>query len=130
MLPHFKPAHIPPLFVATATSLGGLLPFFAPSRALTDFGLPARIASAKPAHPVMVIASARTTAIGLMLWTFYAQGKLVEFDTILAILGSYVGAVDGWVCWGEGMRGKAVFRAVSGAVIAFWGVKGLTSYFA
>ncbi|KAL2809410.1 hypothetical protein BJX63DRAFT_423837 [Aspergillus granulosus] len=130
MLPHFTPAHIPPLFVATATSLGGLLPFFSPSRALTDFGFPQRIASAKPAHPVMVIACARTTAIGLMLWTFYAQGKLVEFDIILTILGSYVGLVDGWVCWREGMRAKAGFRSLSGGVIALWGVSGLTSYFA
>ncbi|KAL3463910.1 hypothetical protein BJX64DRAFT_286872 [Aspergillus heterothallicus] len=129
MLSHFTPAHIPPLFIATTTSLGGLLPFFSPSRALLEFGLPERIASAKPAHPVMVVASARTTVLGLILWTFYEQGKLVEFDTVLAILGTYVGAVDGWVCWNEGMRGKAVLRAVSGGVIGFWGVKGLTSYF-
>ncbi|KAL2794939.1 hypothetical protein BJX66DRAFT_337358 [Aspergillus keveii] len=130
MFEHFTPAHLPMLFIATTQALGGLIPIPFPTRAILDFGLPARIADSPPAHPVMVIGGARTTTIGLILWTFYAQGKLVEFDTVLGIFGSWVGLVDGLVCWNEGKRGKGVFRALSGAVVAFWGVKGLTSYFA
>jgi hypothetical protein len=65
----------------------------------------------------MILSSARITAIGLALVTFYFQGKLVEFNTILAIL-RYVGLVDGYVCWREGMPNKAVFRTFSGALIA------------
>ncbi|KAJ0426921.1 hypothetical protein BJY00DRAFT_3087 [Aspergillus carlsbadensis] len=130
MLKHFTPAHLPMLFIATTQSLGGLIPILFPTRAILDFGLPPRIANSQPAHPVMVVAGARTTTIGLILWAFYAQGKLVEFDTILAIFGTWVGLVDGAVCWNQGMRGKGAVRAVSGAIVAFWGVKGLTSYFA
>ncbi|KAL4877416.1 hypothetical protein BJY04DRAFT_198326 [Aspergillus karnatakaensis] len=126
MLPHFTLHHLPPLFVATATTLGGTIPFFAPERATLDFGLPQRIAISKPAQSVMILQGGRITALGLALWTFYIQGKLEEFDTILAILG-YVGLVDGYVCWKEGVPGKAVFRTVSGLVIAAWGFAGLTS---
>jgi hypothetical protein len=75
----------------------------------------------------MILCSGRTTAIGLILWTFYLQGELVEFDTVLIILGAYVGLVDGYVCAKEGVPGKAVFRAGSGLVIVTWGLFGLTS---
>ncbi|KAL3429217.1 hypothetical protein BDV09DRAFT_180767 [Aspergillus tetrazonus] len=128
MLPHFSFAHIPPLFVATATTLGGLPPFFNAEKAILEFGLPARIASSKAAQAVMVLKCGRITAFGLTLWTFYAQGKLEEFDTVLLIMGGYVGAVDAWVCWTEGVPGKAVFRGLSGACICLWGMLGLTGH--
>ncbi|KAL4810665.1 hypothetical protein BDV18DRAFT_155277 [Aspergillus unguis] len=127
MLPHFTLSHIPPLFVATSTMLGGLLPFFNAEKAILDFGLPPRIAASKPAQSIMILKCGRITALGMILWTFYAQGKLVEFDTVMTILGVYVGLVDGYVCWKEGVPGKAVFRAVSGLVIGAWGGYGLTS---
>lgn len=44
---------------------------------------------------------------------FYLQRKLVEFDSVLNILGAYVGPVDGYVCASGGVPGKAVFRARS-----------------
>ncbi|KAL5044811.1 hypothetical protein BDW71DRAFT_95881 [Aspergillus fruticulosus] len=128
MLPPFAFIHIPPLVVATATTLGGLIPFFNAERAILDFGLPARIASEKPAQAIMVLKCGRITAFGLTLWTFYAQGKLEEFDTVLMILGGYVGAVDAWVCWKEGVPGKAVFRGLSGTCICLWGLLGLTGH--
>lgn len=125
MVPHFAIHHIVPLFVATATTLGGLMPFFNAEHAIREFGLPPRIAESKAAQSVMILKCGRITALGLALCTFYAQGKLAEFDTILAILG-YVGLVDGYVCWKEGVPGKAVFRLVSGVVISAWGFLGLT----
>ncbi|KAL4781647.1 hypothetical protein BJX76DRAFT_363447 [Aspergillus varians] len=125
MLSHFALHHIPPLFVATATTLGGLIPFFNAEYAIQEFGLPQRIAVSKPAQSIMILKCGRITALGLTLGTFYAQGKLAEFDTVLAILG-YVGLVDGYVCWIEGVPGKAVFRTVSGLVISAWGVWGMT----
>ncbi|KAL2373219.1 hypothetical protein RJ035_003317 [Blastomyces gilchristii] len=73
----------------------------------------------------MVTQSARTTAIGITLLTFYSQDKLTEFDTILVIL-AYLGLVDGYVCWREGMPGKAAFRAAVGFLIAAWGWCGMT----
>jgi hypothetical protein len=74
----------------------------------------------------MITGSARITAIGLALSIFYSQGKLVEFDTVLSVLG-YVGLVDGYVCWKEGVPAKGLFRAASGLSIAAWGCFGMTS---
>lgn len=74
----------------------------------------------------MMTSAGRGTAIGLALTTLYARGKLVEFDTILSVLW-YVGIIDGYVCWREGVAGGGVFRAMSGVLIAVWGLFGLTS---
>lgn len=126
MFAYFALRHVPPLFVATATTFGGLMPFFNAEYAIREFGLPQRIAMSKQAQSIMVTSSARITAIGLALFTFYFQGKLAEFDTILAILG-YVGLVDGYVCWREGVPNKAIFRTVSGLLIAAWGWFGMTT---
>ncbi|KAL4862623.1 hypothetical protein BDV12DRAFT_178600 [Aspergillus spectabilis] len=75
----------------------------------------------------MILRCGRITAFGLALWTLYIQQQLEAFDTILTILGGYVGLVDGYVCWKEGVPGKAVFRTGSGLVIAAWGFGRLTS---
>jgi hypothetical protein len=121
----FTLRHIPPLLVATATTFGGLMPFFNAEHAIIGFGLPKHIVISKPAQAVMITSSARITAIGMAIFTFYFQGKLEAVDTILAILG-YVGLVDGYVCWSEGMPDKAVFRTASGLAIAAWGWFGMT----
>ncbi|EEH48600.2 uncharacterized protein PADG_04679 [Paracoccidioides brasiliensis Pb18] len=125
MFAHFTPRHIPPLLVAAAMTFGGLIPFYNAEYAIKEFGLPQRIAVSKPAQSVMLTASARISAIGLALWAFYSQGKLAEFDTILITLG-YVGLVDGYVCWREGVPVRAVFRVTSGVLIAAWGWYGMT----
>lgn len=127
MLDHFSLFHVLPLFVAAATTFGGLMPFFNAEYAILEFGLPHRIASSKPAQSVMILSSARITAIGMCLFAFYVQGKLVEFDTVLTILGAYVGVVDGYVCLRENVPNKAVFRTASGLAIAAWGWFNLTS---
>lgn len=38
-----------------------------------------------------------------------------------------VGLADGYVCWQEGVPGRAVFRLASGLVIAAWGWFGMTA---
>ncbi|KAJ5678711.1 hypothetical protein N7462_006955 [Penicillium macrosclerotiorum] len=126
MLSHFCLRHIPPLFVATTTTFGGLLPFFDAEYAIRAFGLPRHVASSRSAQSVMLTSAARISAIGYALFLFYFQGKLREFDTLLSVLG-YVGLVDGYVCWREGVPKKGVFRAVSGLVIAARGFLGLTT---
>ncbi|KAL8993767.1 MAG: hypothetical protein Q9169_006099 [Polycauliona sp. 2 TL-2023] len=125
MFDDFVLRHIPPLLVATALTFGGLMPFFNAEHAIQEFGLPKRIAISKPAQSIMIVSSARITAIGIALFTFYFQGKFEAVDTILLILG-YVGLVDGYVCWLEGVPGKAVFRTLSGTLIAAWGWYGMT----
>lgn len=127
MFENFSLFQVPSLFVATATTFGGLIPFFNAESAILEFGLPQRIASSKPAQAVMIVSSGRITAIGLSLFAFYFQGKLVEVDTVLTILGAYVGLVDGYVCLREGVPNKAIFRTASGLAIAAWGWFGMTS---
>ncbi len=126
MFANFALRHIPPLLVATALTFGGLMPFFNAEYAILEFGLPKRIAMSKPAQSIMIVSSARTTAIGLALFTFYFQKEFVAVDTMLAILG-YVGLVDGYVCWLEDVPYQAVFRTISGALIAAWGWFGTTA---
>lgn len=93
---------------------------------MLEFGLPERIASSRPAQPVMVLCSARTTTLGLLMFIFYRQGRFEDVDTVMSVMGAYLGLVDSYVCWKEGMPGKAVFRCVSGIVIAGLGLIGLT----
>ena len=102
------------------------MPFFNAESAILEFGLPKRIAISKPAQAVMITSSARITAIGMALFTFYFQGTLEAVDTVLAIIG-YVGLVDGYVCWREGVPDKSVFRTASGLLIAAWGWYGMTT---
>jgi hypothetical protein len=126
MFTNFALRHIPPLLVATALTFGGLMPFFNAEHAIEDFGLPKRVAISKPAQSIMIASSARGTAIGLALFTFYFQNKLAEVDTIMSIL-EYVGLADGYVCLLEDVPNKALFRTVSGSLIAAWGVFGMTT---
>ncbi|CAG8981796.1 hypothetical protein HYALB_00004739 [Hymenoscyphus albidus] len=125
MSSQFALGHIPALFVATATTFGGLMPFFNAEHAILEFGLPQRIASSKPAQSVMILSSARISTLGLTLFVFYFQEKLAAVDTIMLLLG-YVGLVDGYVCWLEGVPKKAMFRLASGLLIAGCGWFGLT----
>lgn len=117
MASQFTFAHIPTLFVAAATTFGGLIPIFNAEYAILEFGLPPRIASSNPAQSIMILSSARISTLGLALFVFYFQDKLVAVDTILLLLG-YVGLVDGYVCWLEGVPKKALFRLASGVLIA------------
>ncbi|KAK2800366.1 hypothetical protein FQN49_008931, partial [Arthroderma sp. PD_2] len=126
MFEHFTAWHIPPLFVATVTTFGGLMPFWNAGYAIEEFGLPKRIAISKEAQAVMITGSGRTSALGLALFTFYSQGKLREVDTIMIIL-AYLGLVDGYVCWREGVPGRGLFRAASGLLIGAWGWFSMTS---
>lgn len=125
-LTSISPWHIPPLFIATAFTLGGLLPLYAPRRAMLEYGLPERIAAAPAAHTPFAIYGSRTTILGVALWIFYLRGQLREVDTLLGLLVG-AGAVDGYLCWKEGVPGQGVFRFVSGLLVGGWGLFGLSS---
>jgi hypothetical protein len=90
-------------------------------------GFPARIHGSPAAQTIMTIGMGRTTVTEMALWIFHLQGKLEEVDTLLFILGGYLGAIDAWVCSKEGLAGKAWFRGLSGVVIAGWGWMGMTA---
>jgi hypothetical protein len=127
MFDNFTPSHIPALFVATALTFGGMVPIFNAKSAIREMGFPPRLHNSKEAQSIMTLGMGRTTVIGMALYTFYFQDKFAEVDTLLTILGAYLGAIDAYVCVKEGVPGKAVFRGSSGAVIAAIGWFGMTS---
>ncbi|KAK1689362.1 hypothetical protein BDP55DRAFT_628689 [Colletotrichum godetiae] len=122
-----NPRHIFPLFVATTTTFGGLLALFNPAGSIKAFGLPQRIASSPTAHATFSLSSARTSVIGLLIYTFYARGDLRAIDTVLLTSGLYCGIVDGYVCYKEGETGKALFRVLSSWAVGLYGGLGITS---
>lgn len=114
----FPPRHLVPLFVMSSTTLMSFPAYFNTPYAIhTLFGLPERIANSPHAQSPFILMTARIQAIGIMMWAFYLKGEYKAVDTVMAILGTWVTAVDVWVCIREGVKGKAVFRgAVGGAV--------------
>lgn len=122
----FKLAHLFPLFVGGAHTLGGIVPFFAKDAGIRSFGLPERFAESTIAQACFVLDGARLSVLGTAQLIMYLRGDYAAVDIIMALL-VYVGLVDGYVCWREGEMGSAVFRATSGIVIGTWGALGLTS---
>lgn len=127
MFDNFSLNHIPGLFVATALTFGGMWPIFNPKSAIREMGFPQRLYDSKEAQSIMTLGMGRTTVIGMTLYTFYFQDKLVEVDTLLFILGAYLGGIDAYMCLKEGVPGKALFRGASGVVISAIGWFGLTA---
>ena len=118
--------HIPVLFVASALTFGGMWANWDPHAAALEFGLPQHVADSLPAQSVMILSSGRGSAIGLAILVLYFKKQYVAIDTILISL-LYVGFIDGWICWREGVPNRAIFRALSGALIAAMGWFGWTS---
>ncbi|KAI4863102.1 hypothetical protein F4820DRAFT_450320 [Hypoxylon rubiginosum] len=127
MIDHFELRHVPVLFTATAMTFGGMWSYFDARGAMLEFGLPDRIASTPSAAAVMHINNARTTVIGLCMYTLYFRRELAACDTILAILGAYAGLVDSYVVWREGNPRKAAFRLISSGLLSAVGFAGWTA---
>ncbi|KAF4610378.1 hypothetical protein G7Y89_g15741 [Cudoniella acicularis] len=126
MFEHFVLRHIPPLLIATTISLGGTMTFFNVEKAIQTFGLPQRIAISKTAQPVMTLSSARISAIGISIWALYLGNHFEAVDVVCATMG-YIALVDGYVCWKEGVPGTAAWRTASTALVALWGLMGMTA---
>jgi hypothetical protein len=122
----FSLFHIPPLLIATSLTIGGMMPFWNPEGAIRAFGLPDRIAVSKPAQSCFTVYSSRATVHGAAIWILYLRGNLSAVDTLLSVL-IYATAIDGYVCWKEGVRGSAVFRMTAGFIVSGWGLFNLTS---
>jgi hypothetical protein len=126
MFEDFALRHIPPLLLATTTTVGGFMPLWDPEGAIRLFGLPQRIAISKTAHPLMILSSARISAIGIAIWMLYLRKNYEAVDVVLTSIG-WIGVIDGYVCWNEGVPGKAVMRSTSSLLAMLWGVFGMTS---
>ncbi|KAI9901032.1 hypothetical protein N3K66_002849 [Trichothecium roseum] len=122
----FSARHIPSLFIATTFTLGGLLPFWDPARAMREYGFPGHVADARAARSPFAAYGSRTTMIGVLMWACYARRDLVFLDTILSSL-LVAGVADGYLCWREGVPGRGVFRFACSVALGGWGLLGLTS---
>ncbi|GKU04322.1 efflux pump antibiotic resistance [Fusarium langsethiae] len=122
----FSPWHIPALFIGTAFSLGGLLPFRSPARAMREYGLPEGIARSETAHTAFAIYGSRVSAYGLAIWLFYARRQYDVVDTLMSLL-FWWGAADLWICLKAGAPSTGVWRFTSSVLIAGWGYMGATA---
>ncbi|KAK8015237.1 hypothetical protein PG990_008533 [Apiospora arundinis] len=127
MFDDFELRHIPALFTATVMTFGGMWSYLDPRAAMLEFGFPDRIASAPAAAAIMHINNARTTVLGMCMYTLYFSRQRVACDTILAILGAYAGLVDSYVVWKEGNPRKAAFRLASSWLLSAVGFAGWTA---
>jgi hypothetical protein len=68
------------------------------------------------------------TALGLCLYALHARDKRAACDVVLAVLGAYVGLVDGWVVvWTQGNPRIAAFRVVSSGLLSAARLAGWTA---
>ncbi|KAI9152317.1 hypothetical protein HJFPF1_09547 [Paramyrothecium foliicola] len=123
--PTFSPWHIPPLFIATTFTFGGILPFYRPARAIQEFGLPAHIVASREAHSTFAIYGSRMSMLGLLIYSSYFRSDFKTLDTILQLL-VIAGTADGWICWKEGATQKAIGRFLAGVAFGVYGFFGLT----
>lgn len=124
---NFQLRHLPGPFIASSETFGGFWPLFNAERAILAFGLPEPIAESAPAQATMFIASSRISTIGLTIFALYGQGNLAAIDTVLAVMGLYVGVMDGYLCWREGRPKKGLFRSASAFTVAAVGLAGCTA---
>lgn len=127
MFEHFEYRHIPAILAGSAMAFGGLWPLVDARGAMLEFGMPARIANAPAAAPVMIIGNVRTSLLGALMLTFYMRREFGVVDTMLGFTGAYAGLIDSYVVWREGNRNKAIFRLVSSWMLAACGLSGLTA---
>ena len=119
---------VPGLLVAATQVFGGQASLFNPRWCISEYGLPDRIADSAAAQTIMIVSGGRTSTIGIIMFVFHIQQKYEEFDTVLAILGAYVGLIDGYVAWIEGFPQKTAFRLTAGLLIAMWGGFGMHAW--
>lgn len=114
------------MFIGTAFTLGGLLPFRAPARAMREYGLPEGIVRSEPAQTAFAIYGSRVSAYGLALWTFYLRREYHAVDTLMSML-FWWGVADLWVCLKAGAPRTGVWRFLSSVLLGGWGYFGYTA---
>lgn len=124
---NFELRHLPGLLIASSSTFGGFWPLFNSEKAILAFGLPEPIAQSAPAQTTMFIASSRISTIGMIIFALYGQENLAAVDTVRAVMGLYVGVMDGYICWREGRPKMGLFRSASAFMVAAVGMAGYTA---
>jgi hypothetical protein len=89
------------------------------------YGLPERIATSPAAYSPWILYSSRIQAIAMMMLVFLWRRDYEAVDTVMGFIG-FLGAVDVWVCYREGVGKRAWERGVMSAVVAGYGMVGGT----
>ncbi|KAH7354197.1 hypothetical protein B0T11DRAFT_301226 [Plectosphaerella cucumerina] len=96
--PAFRLTHLPVLFAGTAVFVGGLIPLLGSARgAMLEYGYPERVADIPETWSVFISGNGRGTALGAVLLSLYARGRLAECDLALGILSTWLGFIDFWI---------------------------------
>jgi hypothetical protein len=126
MAKRIAPRHIPALFGATTTTLGGMLALFYPRATMLSSGLPAHIATVPDTWPVWVIGQAHTSVIGIPIFTFYYRRQLDVVDIILGVSSGYAALVDSYIIWSQGQAAQASLGLVATGLFSVWGLVGMS----
>jgi len=126
MFTNFQYRHLPALFTAAAQCWGTIWPLISSTRGvLLHYGLPERVADVPETWTVWHVGNARTACLGILMFTFYAQRRYDVLDIFLMGTG-YLGLVDCYILWNEGLPGTGLFRLLSSSVFAALGLVGFT----
>ncbi|KAI1067862.1 hypothetical protein LB507_010514 [Fusarium sp. FIESC RH6] len=123
---NLSPWHIPAVFIGTTFTLGGLLPFKYPHRAMREYGLPEGIVRSEPAHAAFAIYGSRVSAYGLAIWLFYLRREYHVVDTLMSLL-VWWGIADLWLCLKVGAPGTGIWRFAGSLILGGWGYFGSTA---
>lgn len=128
MFADFQYRHLPALFTAAAQCWGTIWPLVSGSTrgVLLHYGLPDRVAEVPEAWTVWHVGNARTACLGILMFTFYGQRRYDVLDTFLVAIGVYLGLVDFYILWGEGLPSTGAFRLLGSSVFAVLGLVGFT----
>ena len=128
MFEGFRYRHLPALFTAAAQCWGTIWPLVSGNTrsVLLHYGLSERIADVPETWTVWHVGNARTASLGILMFIFYAQRRFDVLGTFLIINGAYLGLVDCYILWNEGLPSVGAFRLLSSAVFAILGAMGFT----
>ena len=74
----------------------------------------------------MQIGMARLSSVSAALLVLYSRQQYEAMDVVFGCF-AWVGVVDAYVCWKEGIPGTAVVRAGLAAMVSLWGCLGMTA---
>ncbi|KAI0386572.1 hypothetical protein F5Y04DRAFT_241786 [Hypomontagnella monticulosa] len=77
---------------------------------MMHYGLDARVADVPETWVVRHVGNARTACLGILMFIFYFQRRYDVLDVFLIVSGGYLGLVDCYILWNEGLRSIRVFR--------------------
>lgn len=93
---------------------------------MLHYGLDERVADIPETWVVWHVGNARTACLGILMFIFYFQRRYDVLDTFLMVSAGYLGVVDCYLLWTQGLGSMGVFRLLSSSVFAALGAARFT----